>query len=170
MKIRLARNDLFVEDTCVICGEEFPPDIITATAYSDDHSHSYGVVCPKCIHNGPQAIKGAMIEQIRLLRERAERLLRVAAELETETQKPFAVPTWPEWRETHLKTFLRHIDMLRDERVKSFRREIKCWEDSALQCYLDKNDTAPETANALGQAMYAVAWHERQSRQEESVE
>jgi hypothetical protein len=166
MKITLSRNDLFTEDTCVICGEEFPPDIITATAYTDDKSRSYGVVCPKCIHGGIDGIRQAIAGQVDTLRERAERLLAVAAELEAEATRPLDVPTWNKWRLTHLKTFLRHINMLDDAHVAEFRHNVKAWRDNELQEYLIRYDAAPNGDDSLLQAKYAIAWHERESRNE----
>ena len=164
MKIKIRRNDLFMEGTCVLCGETFPPDIIISTAYSDDEQKSFGDVCPKCIHDGPEVASTAIHGQIKHLRERAERLLAVAADLEAEAGDSLDMPNWAEWRRAHLLTFLRQIEMADHDGVKAFRDELKRWPDDKLATFLDE-DVDPTTANdPFHQACYAVAWHEQERR------
>lgn len=164
MKVKIRRNDLFMEGTCLICGEEFPPDIIIATAYSDDGKKSYGDVCPKCIYEGPEAAQSAVQEQIQNLRNRAERLLAVAADLAKEVEETVELPGWEDWRNAHLNTFLQQIGMGDNEQVKQFPCEVKIWDEAALQEYLAQTVEPAEQDDPYQQALYAIAWHEREKR------
>ena len=164
MQVKIRRNDLFMEGTCLLCGEAFPPDIIIATAYRDDGKKSYGDVCPRCIHDGEIAARAAVQEQIQSLRDKAERLLTAAADLEEATRTAIELPTWETWRSAHLQIFLRRIGLHDDARITAFRHEVAGWGEAALHDYLAQEIDPATQADTFHQALYAIAWHEREKR------
>lgn len=164
MKITIKRNEAFTESTCVICGNTFPPDIIVATAGSDDGQKIYGVVCPACIKRGLATMQTLLRERVQQLRDQAQALLAIADDLEREAERRIDSPSWDEWQEAHLMTFLQRVGMAEDQRVKHFRQRIREWSLDELNRYLNREVDVATKDDSYQQALYAVAWHEWERR------
>lgn len=164
MKITIKRNEAFTGSTCVICGTTFPPDIIIATASSDDGQKTYGAVCPTCIQGGLEAMRASLRQRVQHLRDQAEELLAIADDLEQEVERRIVSPSWGEWQEAHLLAFLQRVGMTEDQRIKHFRQRVREWSLDELNGYLNREIDVATKDDPYQQALHAVAWHERERR------
>ncbi len=169
MKIKIQRNDLFMEAACLLCGEAIPPDIVMAKAYSHDGRRAFGEVCPVCLSEGAEAAAGKLREQIETMRGRAERLLTMADKLQAETEHPLEMPSLAAWRNKHLQVFLNGLDLADETTVKQFQATVVGWSDAELQIFLEQTESSGSYSNPFEQARYAIAWHEKTCRDEKNL-
>ena len=86
MKIKLENNYFDEKSQCHLCGKSFFPEEIIARPYRDTAEYTTDV-CPECIAAGKEGIS-------RRIREQADYLRRLAAELERLADREIEAPSF----------------------------------------------------------------------------
>ena len=94
MQIKLSECTTFCRWVCFLCGHEFKSGSVIADAHFGENQSE--VVCEECVRLGPKKIRRRMIE-------RAERLRRKAACIESLASQAIECPTWADWKKLERK-------------------------------------------------------------------